>query len=246
MGSERCGAGELNNSLKMKIWKVSVLLLIIIMGYTELMAQQDTLIMVSGEILLGEIKFFDNGIVTIETSYSDSDFKVDGVEVEQISTSNQFVILTAQGNRYHGTLASDKENPSVVLINDTEKGITREQFEDILFLKEVDPTFWSRVDFLISIGYTLTKANNNQQFSGNLETGYVSSKFKSDLSIGVIRTFQEDDEYTSKTSRTTGGLGFLSLLSRTGLPWPGPISCKVPNSSLISEPLPKAVLVIMC
>ena len=196
----------------MKIWKVSVLPLIIIMGYTELMAQQDTLIMVSGEILLGEIKLFDDGIVTIETSYSDSDFKVEGVEVEQISTSNQFVILTAQGNRYHGTLASDKENPSVVLINDTEKGITREQFEDILFLKEVDPTFWSRVDFLISIGYTLTKANNNQQFSGNLETGYVSSKFKSDLSIGAIRTFQEDDEYTSKTSRTSAGLGFLFFI----------------------------------
>ena len=89
----------------MKIWKVSVMLLIIILGYTELMAQQDTLIMVSGEILLGEIKFFDNGIVTIETSYSDSDFKVEGDEVAQISTSNQFMILTAQGNRYHGTLA---------------------------------------------------------------------------------------------------------------------------------------------
>ena len=133
----------------MKIWKVSVLPLIIIMGYTELMAQDDTLIMVSGEMLLGEIKLFDNGVVTIETSYSDSDFKVDGNEVAQISTFHQFVILTAQGNRYHGTLASDKDNPSVVLIDDPEKGRMREQFEDILFLKEVDPTFWSRLDFLI-------------------------------------------------------------------------------------------------
>ena len=186
--------------------------LIIIMGFTELKAQQDTLIMVSGEILLGEIKLFDNGVVTIETSFSDSDFKVEWDQVEQISTSNQFVILTAQGNRYHGTLASDKENPAIVLINDTEQGITREQLENILFLKQVDPTFWSRVDFLISVGYTLTKANNNQQLSGNLETGYVSSNFKSDLSFGLIRTFQEDNQFTSQTSRTNAGLGFLFFI----------------------------------
>jgi hypothetical protein len=193
----------------MRTWKVCVLLLIIIGGFAELKAQQDTIIMVSGEILLGEIKLYDNGIVTIETGYSDSDFKVEGDKVEQISTFHKYVILTAQGKRYYGSLASDKDNPSIVLINDAEKGRSKEQLKDILFLKKIDQTFWSRLDFLISIGYTLTKANNNQQFSGNLKTGYTSSKFKSDLSIGAIRTFQEDEEYTSRTSRTDAGLGFL-------------------------------------
>ena len=81
----------------MKIWKVSIMPLIIIMGFTELKAQQDTLIMVSGEILLGEIKLFDNGVVTIETSFSDSDFKVEWDQVEQISTSNQFMIFNSSG-----------------------------------------------------------------------------------------------------------------------------------------------------
>ena len=65
---------------------------------------------------------------------------------------------------------------------------------------------------MISVGYTLTKANNNQQLSGSLETGYVSSNFKSDLSFGVIRTFQEDDQFTSQTSRTNAGLGFLFFI----------------------------------
>ena len=196
----------------MRTWKVSVLLLIIIGGFVELMAQQDTLIMHSGEILLGEIKLYDNGIVTIETGYSDTDFKVEGDKVAQVSTFHKYVILTAQGKRYYGSLASDKANPSIVLINDADKGMSKEQFLDILFLKKIDQTFWSRLDFLISIGYTLTKANNNQQFSGNLNTGYTSSKFKTDLSISAIRTFQEDDAYISRTSRTEGGLGFLFFI----------------------------------
>jgi len=176
---------------------------------TELLAQQDTLIMISGEILIGEIKLFDNGVVTIETSYSDSNFKVEGDKVAQISTVQQFVIITAHGDRYFGTIATSKNDPSIVLINDTKKGDVEESLEDILFLKKIDSTFWSRVDFLISIGYTLAQANNNEQFIGNLETGYVSSEFKSDLNFSMIRTFQENDENTSRTSRTTGGLGFL-------------------------------------
>jgi len=193
----------------MKFWKGNILLLIIMMGFTELSAQKDTLIMISGEILTGEIKLFDNGVVTIETSYSDSNFKIEGDKVVRISTVQQFVIITAHGDRYFGTITTSKNDPSIVLINDTEKGEVSESLEDILFLKKIDPTFWSRVDLLISIGYTLTKANDNEQFIGNLETGYVSSKFKSDLSFGIIRTFQENDDNSTRTSRTTGGLGFL-------------------------------------
>jgi hypothetical protein len=168
----------------------------------------------SGEVLLGEIKLYDNGVVIIETGYSDSDFKVEGDKVAQISTFHKYVMLTSKGKRYFGTLASDKDDPSIVVINDAEKGRVEEQFLDIIFIKKIDQTFWSRVDFLISVGYTLTKANNNQQFSGNLRTAYTSSKFKSDLNFGIIRTFQEDQEFTSKTSRTDAGLGFLFFIAK--------------------------------
>ncbi len=77
----------------MKSWNVSILIFNHYDGNTELLAQQDTLIMISGEILIGEIKLFDNGVVTIETSYSDSNFKVEGDKVAQISTVQQFVII---------------------------------------------------------------------------------------------------------------------------------------------------------
>ena len=106
----------------MRTWKVCVLLLIIMGGFAELKAQQDTLIMNSGEVLLGELKWYDNGIVIIETSYSDSDFKIEGDKVAQLSTFHQYVILTAHGDRYYGSLAYYNNNPSIVVINDAEKG----------------------------------------------------------------------------------------------------------------------------
>ena len=46
---------------------------------------------------------------------------------------------------------------------------------DIVFLKSVSDTFLSRLDLLLSAGYTLTKANNNNQISGRLNAGYLSN-----------------------------------------------------------------------
>ena len=196
----------------MKSWKIYLLLLFMIMGNFEVFGQNDTLIMINGEILTGEIKLFDNGVVTIETMYSDNDFEVEWEKVEQISTIRQFVVIMTDGNRYFGTLTSEKDDPSIVLIDDIKEGQPKVNIGDILFLKKIDKTFWSRVDLMISIGYTMTKAKNSHQFSGNLKAGYVSSKFKSDLSFGAIRTFQQDEDYTSNVSRTNAGLGFLFFI----------------------------------
>lgn len=94
----------------MKSWKIYLLLLFMIMGNFEVFGQNDTLIMINGEILTGEIKLFDNGVVTIETMYSDNDFEVEWEKVEQISTIRQFVVIMTDGNRYFGTLTSERRS----------------------------------------------------------------------------------------------------------------------------------------
>jgi hypothetical protein len=53
----------------------SIISIIMIMGVPALKAQQDSLIMNTGEILVGEIKGFDEGVVTIETDYSDKEYR---------------------------------------------------------------------------------------------------------------------------------------------------------------------------
>ena len=98
------------------------------------------------------------------------------------------------------------------MITDEKAGKPVMNIGEIVFFKEVDDTFWSRLDFKLSAGYTLTKANNSHQFAGNLNPGYMSSKFKSDFYIGAIRTIQTADNITSRVSRTEGGQGFLFFI----------------------------------
>lgn len=178
----------------------------------ELSAQYDTLIMNKGEILVGEIKSFDEGVVLIETNYSDSDFKVEWAKVVSISTDQKFMMISTEGDRYFGRLVSDKDNPAMVMITDEKAGNPVMNINEIVFFKEVDDTFWSRVELKLSAGYTMTKANNSHQLSGNFKTGYMSSNFRSDLSFGIIRSLQTSDDITTRISRTEGGLGFLFFI----------------------------------
>ena len=71
---------------------IRIILLIMVMGVSALKAQQDSLLMNTGEILAGEIKGFDEGVLTIETGYSDTDFKVEWDKVVSIKTENKFPV----------------------------------------------------------------------------------------------------------------------------------------------------------
>ena len=178
-------------------------------------AQVDTLIMNDGTILAGEMKDMKQGVIIMETDYSDSDFKIEWDKVKKVKSERSYIITTSKGDRLNGTISSDPNDPGKVIIQDIDKGPVSYDIFDIVFLKSVSNTFLSRLDLLLSAGYTLTKANNNNQISGRLNAGYLSNNFGADLYFGIVRSFQTiDDTLKTKTSRTEGGLGFKFFIVR--------------------------------
>jgi hypothetical protein len=129
-------------------------------------------------------------------------------KVVSIRTEQKFVLISTDGERLFGRLISDKDDPSNVMIEDEKAGYPIMKIDDIVFFKEVDDTFWKRLDLKLSAGYSLAQANNSHQFSGNLQSGYMSSTFASDLHAKVIRTIQTVDDVSAEVRRTEGGLGF--------------------------------------
>ena len=53
-------------------------------------AQNDTIRFKDNTTLTGEIKSLSTGILTMETSFSDKDFKIDFNKVEEINISRKF------------------------------------------------------------------------------------------------------------------------------------------------------------
>jgi len=177
-------------------------------------SQKDTLVMKSNEKVMGEIKQFDNGVIQIETAFSDKDFQVEYDKVIYIHTTRHFLIITTKGDRFYGSIKSERNDSSKVVIEEKSGGEVIVNLKDIVFFQEIEDSFWQRLDVELSVGYTLTKANNSNQFSGNFDLGYLSEKTKYNLYFGMIRSFQESDDFTSTITRTNGGFIYRRFIVR--------------------------------
>ena len=180
-----------------------------------LTAQVDTLVMTDGTELIGELKDLKQGVIIMETDFSDSDFKIEWDKVKEIKSERSFIINTSKGGHLNGTINTDPDDPGKVVVNDVDNGSVSFSILDVVYLKSVKDTFLSRLSLLLSAGYTLTKANNNHQFSARLNSGYLSNVFGADLYFSAVRSFQTiDDTLKTSTKRTEGGLGLKFFLIR--------------------------------
>lgn len=123
-----------------------------------------------------------------------------------------------KGNRLNGSIETDDSDNTRIIIHDMNNGDTTVNMMDIVFLKAIDQNFVSRIDLALSVGYTLTKANNNHQFSGRVNLGYLSNTFAFNANFNMVRSFQEQKQDTNvvkiATRRTEGGGGLRAFIVR--------------------------------
>jgi hypothetical protein len=78
--------------------KYLIILLIISTGlYAS--APTDSLIFKNDNIMDGEIKSMDRGVVVVETDYSDSDFNIEWNKIQKINTQTDFFITLSDGRK---------------------------------------------------------------------------------------------------------------------------------------------------
>ncbi len=184
-------------------------LLIIICCIPTLQAQNDTVTFKNGNMIIGEIKSMEKGILQIETDYSDSDFKIEWLQVQQIRSDVIFLISTSSGNRYSGKVHSIDDNSVMVTSYDTLDHTLKKR--DIVYLKSLDSGFWSQLYASIDFGFNYTKANNLAQLSVRSKLGYFAEKWSADLSYDEVNSTQDD---VDPTNRTEGIATFRYLLPK--------------------------------
>ncbi len=80
------------------------LIIIFALSSQLVFGQTDTLVFKNNDFMVGEIKTMDKGILTIETDYSNSDFKVDWKELKRVYSRVNYLITLSDGRRYNGTV----------------------------------------------------------------------------------------------------------------------------------------------
>lgn len=186
-----------------------VLLLIFTIFTIFSFAQNDTIISIDNNVLNGEIKEMDRGVLTFETAYSDSDFKIEWLQIKMIISDQKFRIIDTDGNRFFGSIKKDTIFNKII-IDDKSKGFTVTEIEKIVYLKQIDEGhIFDVMNLSLDLGYSFTKSNNLHQFNGSLNADYYRNKWGVAISTSSIQNYQDN---APKTDRFTGNIDFKYFL----------------------------------
>jgi len=171
-------------------------------------SQSDTLVLVNGDRIVGEVKKMDRGVLTIKTPYSSSDLKVKWKKVKTIKSVESFLITAANGERFKvDDLETNSSNNILVLVDSTRNM----KLSDIVLIKPIKDDLLSRLSASIAFGYNFTKASNLSQLSLASTLGYTSDFFSVGATFNSVRSNQDKVE---EIQRTYGELSFNYFLKR--------------------------------
>lgn len=197
----------MRNFIKLGIFLIFVLFSRIANG------QNDTLVFKNNDFMVGEIKTMDKGILTIETDYSNSDFKIDWKEIKRVYSKVNYLITLSDGRRYNGTIRSASDSLISIKPYDPvgiqllKKKSSKVQKTDslgaeglevplyhLVYLNALDEGFWSRLSLNFDAGVNFTKANEFRQFTFNSGVGYLADRWKGNLNYNRLRSVQSDTD----------------------------------------------------
>ena len=178
---------------------------------------QDIIRLKNGNELNGEVKDMEHGVLTIETPYSDSDFKIDWSELEYIKTTSVYMITLSKAkmerllvkkdtleDRISSTLVSDPNNPNKIILN-TKNGKHSVDIDQIVYLNSFSDSFISRLSASVDVGFTLTKANNLNQFNMSSMLAYEADKWGASGGLNIVNSVQDS---VPRTHRLDANAGF--------------------------------------
>ena len=171
-------------------------------------AQNDSIISKNGTVLFGEIKTMERGVITIETEFSDDDFKITWNNIASIKSARDYRMILSSGVRYYGKINGSN---NLLTIIDLEKGTVTCQFDELVYLEHVDKgNFLDVVNLSLDFGWSLTKANNLEQFNGDFTADYYTNNWGVFTYYNTVRSTQDDAE---KIKRDNGGLGVKAFVT---------------------------------
>jgi len=181
---------------------------VLLLVSTQMFSQKDSIVLKNDHFLIGKIESMDKNVFVFETSYSDSDFKIEWDKVKEIYSDRIFTISLTNGKRFQSTINTDSTDiKKVILINE---GVSfSEDISKVILLDPYGSSFFNRLEFNIDFGFTLTKANNLRQLSMNSSFLYDSNRWGVYGNYGTIKSTQDHTEDIYRMDAAAGFQWFL-------------------------------------
>ncbi len=177
----------------------SEILLVLILSLIGLLShaqKTDTIIHINGNVLLGEIKKLDNGIVT---------FKMDGMgtikfELDKINTfssNKNFQVIIKSGMQYYGLFDTSRveRNVKIVFMNGNELI----PIENLVEMYPIKKNFWLRTSGVFSLGFNYSKGSGIANLTSSGSLNYRNRKSYTVLNWNENTTLQLDTITSNKS-----------------------------------------------
>ncbi len=160
-------------------------------------AQNDTLYSATGDVLVGEIKSLSRNVLTFDTDYADSDFKVEWNNVNGLTSKTHVIVYTKEGKKYVGYFSFDNNDKRIVKLTDA--GVEeRLSLDDIVEISTLSSSFWDRIYISLDAGYSFSSGNNLSQLSITGRVKYDAEKWRLGAGFNNVATNQDGVDATTR------------------------------------------------
>jgi len=194
----------------MKILKKIILFASIVFFNNQFIQSQgqDTLIATGGDRLVGEIVSMKKTVLTFETEYSDSDFKIKWQEIFSLKTSTSYKVMNNSGDVLLGRIEYNREKSDSLIVY-TQEGEIYLELLSVVEISEMESRFMDKLRLGVNVGYSYTKANSSQQIAIRSNAGYVTDRWNLSSAINSFDTRIGD----VVTSRSDASVHFRHVLA---------------------------------
>ena len=175
--------------------------------------QSDTVILRSGNPVIGEVKSLRRGSLSFDTDEMDV-VSVDWDDIAFLASSQFFEVELVSGAGYYGSLASADTAQLVVIGATTSDTIP---FPEVVSIRPFDSGFFARTNGFVDVGSNIARANSLRSLLVNGRFNYRGPKWGFELTGESYWQRQESvssagDTTTQTTSRNSAQLGVNRFL----------------------------------
>ena len=161
---------------------VSILLLFFCL---PLFARENTdiVVMKNGYKITGQIKGLDTGVLYVSLPYVIQTLDVDWSSVAHIESTQLFIVRTAGGSVYRGTLSTaetEKEEPVTIRVTEAAGNESTIEQQQVVQIAEGSDKFWERFNGEVNVGTTYTKGNQTLQFTLGGAAEYLRERWSAE------------------------------------------------------------------
>ena len=155
----------------------------------------DSLVMVNDDVITGEIKELARGKLSYKTDDMGT-LSIKWDKVKRLKTMHFYEIEMSSGWKYFGSLAWSAEDYRLVVVLTAADTL---DMHDIVSISRIRAGFFQRTDGYVDLGLSITRANNQKEWTLGTQVRYRGQKWAGSLTGNSYFRFQDDS--ASNTSR---------------------------------------------